>query len=88
MATLKAMETMGVSPEEQGELISVTAGVLHLGNIIFSEDANNSEQARVHLSESTIFNVNISLWFSGWLTTKTSHLQQDETYWKIWLVPF
>ena len=51
LATLKAMETMGIMPEEQSEIVSLTAGVLHLGNIIFSEDDRDNEKAKVHLSE-------------------------------------
>ena len=34
---LEAMETMMMSPEEKFDIISVTAAVLHLGNIEFGE---------------------------------------------------
>ena len=31
-----------------------SAGILHLGNVIFSEASSNSEEAKVHIEESKI----------------------------------
>ena len=35
-----AMEVMNVSGETQANVLNIVAGILHLGNISFSEDGN------------------------------------------------
>ena len=34
------MEVMNISGETQGNVLNIVAGILHLGNISFSEDGN------------------------------------------------
>ena len=34
------MEVMNISGETQGHVLNIIAGILHLGNISFSEDGN------------------------------------------------
>lgn len=46
--TIKAMEIMGFTPEERESILSVVAGVLHLGNIKFGE-----EKERAFLTDKT-----------------------------------
>lgn len=38
---LEAMVTMGMDEEERGDIFSLVFGILHLGNIIFSEGSND-----------------------------------------------
>ena len=35
-----AMETMGISLEDQATVFQLVAGILHLGNVCFVEDGN------------------------------------------------
>lgn len=41
--TLKAMNVMGLTEQEQSNILQVVAGVLHLGNVMFREKGNYSE---------------------------------------------
>ena len=50
METIEAMATMGLDESEQSEVLQLVAGILHLGNVLFSEVG--SETAAVHLDES------------------------------------
>lgn len=36
----KAMDVIGISDEDQGSVLQIVAGVLHLGNISFDEQGN------------------------------------------------
>ena len=36
----QAMQVIGISTEEQNDILSIVAGILHLGNISFSESGN------------------------------------------------
>ena len=38
-----------------------SAGILHLGNVIFSEASSNSEEAKVHIEESKIDHQNFQV---------------------------
>ena len=38
--TQHAMEVMNISGETQANVLNIVAGILHLGNISFSEDGN------------------------------------------------
>jgi len=44
--TLKAMKVMGLTEQEQSNILKVVAGVLHLGNVMFREKGNYSEIER------------------------------------------
>ena len=37
---IKAMDNIGMTAEEKGDLFRVTAAVLHLGNILFEDDTS------------------------------------------------
>eukprot|EP00054_Salpingoeca_dolichothecata_P025400 m.177618 g.177618 ORF g.177618 m.177618 type:complete len:1031 (-) comp25343_c1_seq7:140-3232(-) len=41
--TMHAMDVMGISPEDQWEVLKIVAGVLHLGNIDFEESGNYAQ---------------------------------------------
>lgn len=41
----KAMDVMGMSPEDKEMVLSLVAGILHLGNISFVEDGNYAQIA-------------------------------------------
>ena len=51
--TLKAMNTMGISPQEQKEVFKLLAGILYLGNIYFESDAK--DQAQINDQNSKFF---------------------------------
>ena len=34
------MEVMGIMDETQNDILNIVAGILHLGNIAFTEDGN------------------------------------------------
>lgn len=36
------METMGMDEEERGDIFSLVCGILHLGNVVFSEGHNDA----------------------------------------------
>lgn len=36
----RAMDVMGISDEDQANVLAIVAGILHLGNITFREDGN------------------------------------------------
>ncbi|KXJ27238.1 Unconventional myosin-Ie [Exaiptasia diaphana] len=42
---MKAMDVIGISDENQADCLALVAGVLHLGNIGFSEDGNYATPA-------------------------------------------
>ncbi|KAI8789436.1 unconventional myosin-Ie-like isoform X1 [Biomphalaria glabrata] len=44
--TLQAMQVIGISPDTQREILSIVAGILHLGNITFVEQGNYAKIAQ------------------------------------------
>ena len=44
LSTIDAMTTMGMDDEEQSQVLQLTAAILHLGNILFTEVANETAQ--------------------------------------------
>jgi len=41
--SVSAMNVMGLTEQEQSNILQVVAGVLHLGNVMFREKGNYSE---------------------------------------------
>lgn len=48
--TLRAMDTMKMSMDEQADVLQVVSGILHLGNVLFREEG--SETAVIETPES------------------------------------
>lgn len=56
-----AMTVCGISPEDQHNLLSITAGILHLGNITFTENNNNAQiQNNASASTFVVFRPNLA----------------------------
>ncbi|CAL1534478.1 unnamed protein product [Lymnaea stagnalis] len=49
--TLQAMQVIGISSDTQMEILSIVAGILHLGNISFAEDGNYAKIANTEFLE-------------------------------------
>lgn len=41
----QAMQVIGIHPDTQNDILSIVAGILHLGNITFKESGNYAEIA-------------------------------------------
>ena len=39
--TVQAMNTMNMTPDEQSEVFQLVSGILHIGNILFREEAGD-----------------------------------------------
>ncbi|XP_059157051.1 unconventional myosin-Ie-like isoform X2 [Physella acuta] len=53
--TLQAMQVIGIHPDTQNDILSIVAGILHLGNITFKESGNYAEIASADFLEFPAF---------------------------------
>jgi len=44
--TMKAMDVVGISPEQKREILRIVAGILHLGNVEFVEGPNDTSEIK------------------------------------------
>jgi len=55
---VNAMNTMGITPDEQDVIFEIIAGILHLGNIVFQEDGRGN----AYVVDKTELNIAAGLW--------------------------
>lgn len=55
---INAMNTMGITPDEQAVIFQIVAGILHIGNVQFAED----DRGNAYITDETELNIAAGLW--------------------------
>ena len=57
------MDVIGISDEDQGSVLQIVAGVLHLGNISFEEQGNYAVPSDDECMHATVQDILIEHWY-------------------------